>query len=107
MRPTANQIRYLLVIRKLNETKHVIKSVDVAKQLDYSRASIHKMLQALKSSNYVKQEPYGAISITNKGLKTANEYAQKYELVRKKLSSLVDMKSDYNIGICSIIEQMK
>lgn len=51
MKLTVNQIRYLLVIRKLNETKYIIKSVDIARQFDYSRASIHKMMKCLKSMN--------------------------------------------------------
>ena len=48
MKLTGNQIRYLLTIKKINDSKHVIKSVDVANELNYSRASVHKMLVTLR-----------------------------------------------------------
>ena len=106
MKLTANQIRYLLVIRKLNETKHVIKSVDIASQLDYSRASIHKMLKFLKKESYVKQEPYGDVSITRKGLKLADDYNKNYNLIKNKLKSIVDIEGDYDLAVCCVLEKM-
>ena len=106
MKLTANQIRYLLAIRKLAETKHVIKSIDVARQLDISRASVHKMLGNLKEMNCIIQEPYSAIRLSRFGQKTANECLKKYEVIREQLKPVIDVKEDFDLGICTLLENM-
>ena len=107
MRLTGNQIRYLLAIRQLNQTKHLIKSVDIARELDYSRASVHKMLNCLSDTNYIKKEYYSSVSLTNLGKKAAEKYNEKYKFVKNKLKAIVDKDDNYNIGICELIANMK
>ena len=106
MRLTANQIRYLLTIKKLAESKHVIKSIDVARKLDISRASVHKMLGNLKEMNYIKQEPYSSIRLSRSGLRIANEYLEKYEQIREQLKPVIDVSDDCDLGICTLLEKM-
>ena len=107
MKLTANQIRYLLTIRKLAETRHVIKSVDVAKQLDISRASVHKMLGCLKDMNCITQEPYSSIRLSRSGQRVANECLEKYELIREQLKPVIDVKEDFDLGICTLLERCR
>ena len=103
MKLTGNQIRYLLAIKKLNDNKHVVKSVDVANELNYSRASVHKMLTTLKDMNIITQKHYGYIYLTSYGSRTANDCLKK---VKKTLNPVVKVKDDYNLGICGIVEMM-
>lgn len=104
MKLTANQIRYLLTVKRLDETKHVIKSVDIANELNISRASVHKMLKLLKKLNYIKQEHYGTLDITPSGSRVANEYLDKYNQVKKAVDPIVKIEEDYDLGICTLIE---
>lgn len=104
MKPTGNQILYLLTIRKLSEIKHVVRSVDVARLLDYSRASVHKMLGSLKEMDCIEQEYYGSIKLTAKGLKKADEYQKKYQVLADALAGVIDMPDNYLLGICNLIE---
>ena len=106
MKLTGNQIRYLLTIKKLNDSKHVVKSVDVANELKYSRASVHKMLVTLKDLNIITQKYYGYIYLTSYGSRTASDCQKKYEKVKNALTSVIKVKDDYNLGICSIVEMM-
>lgn len=106
MELTANQIRYLLVINSLDETKHVIKSVDIARILGYSRASVHKMLTALIKMNYIQKEYYCTVSLTNSGKRAAEECKRKYILIKNQLEPLIQIDSDYNLGICNLVEAM-
>ena len=106
MKLTGNQIRYLLTIKKLSETKHVIKGVDVAKELNYSRASVHKMMVSLKELDYVKQEYYSSMKLTPNGLKLAKMYEKKYDIIKKTLEPIIDIPDSYNLGICHLIELM-
>ena len=107
MKLTANQIRYLLVVRKLNETKHIIKSVDIARELDYSRASVHKMMKLLMSMGYIVHDSYSDVQITNSGIKVANDCHKKYETIKEELKDVISSIDDYNLGICYLIESMR
>ena len=44
-----------------------IRSVDVAEQLDVSRASVNKALSTLKEAGFVEQNRYGRVQLTPKG----------------------------------------
>lgn len=106
MKLTGNQIMYLLTIKKLSTEKHVIKSVDVAREMNYSRASVHKMLRSLKSLNYIEQERYSTIKLTASGSRIATSCLKKYKLIEENLSPLIKMPEGYVLGICNLIELM-
>ena len=106
MKLTGNQIMYLLTIKKIGMTRHIIRSVDVAEQMDYSRASIHKMLSTLKKLNLIEQEYYGSIRLTPLGSRTANSYLKKYELLEDALKPAISLPEGYNLGICNLVELM-
>ena len=80
MKLTGNQIMYLLTIKNLAAEKHVIKSVDVARDMNYSRASVHKMLRSLKNL--------------------------KYQVIEDALKDTIDLPEGYQLGICNLIELM-
>lgn len=106
MKLTGNQIMYLLTIKKISKAKHVIRSVDVAAEMDYSRASIHKMLGTLKKLKLIEQPYYGSIKITPLGSRIANAYLVKYEELEKVLLPVVPLPDGYNLGICNLVELM-
>ena len=97
---------YLLTIKKLSTEKHVIKSVDVAREMNYSRASVHKMLRSLKSLNYIEQERYSTIKITPSGSRIASACLKKYKVIEETLQPILELPSGYNLGICNLIELM-
>ncbi len=45
-----------------------VRSVDIATKLGVSKASVNKAISVLRENGYVKQEPYGDVFITKKGL---------------------------------------
>ncbi len=106
MKLTGNQIMYLLTIKNLAAEKHVIKSVDVARDMNYSRASIHKMLRSLKNLNYIQQERYGSIKLTASGSRVASSYLKKYQVIEDALKDTIDLPEGYQLGICNLIELM-
>ena len=106
MKLTGNQIMYLLTIKSIGAQKHVIRSVDVADELDYSRASIHKMLITLKGMNLIKHDYYSAIQLTPLGSRTANAYQKKYEAVKEALDGVIDLPEGYCLGVCELLELM-
>ena len=86
---------YLLTIKKISNSKHVIRSVDVASQMEYSRASIHKMLGTLKKLKLIDQEYYGSIKLTSLGSRVANAYQKKYDTIVSALQGTVTALSAF------------
>lgn len=70
---THSQKKYLFAIYKLGQNGRPVKSADVAKIVGVSKASTVKMTQKLTEEGYIVKEPYMEISITQKGIKAANE----------------------------------
>lgn len=70
---THSQKKYLFAIYKLGQNGKPVKSADVAKIVGVSKASTVKMTQKLTEEGYIVKEPYMEISITQKGIKAANE----------------------------------
>lgn len=70
---THSQKKYLFAIYKLGQNGGPVKSADVAKIVGVSKASTVKMTQKLTEEGYIVKEPYMEISITQKGIKAANE----------------------------------
>ena len=105
MELTANQIRYLLTIKKIGDEKHVIRSIDIANEFDYSRASVHKMIKCLVDENLIEKEYYRTIKITPLGAKTARAYLKKYNKVKEALKPVIKLKKDYCLEICSLLEK--
>ena len=106
MKLTANQIRYLLVIRQLNEEKHIVKSVDIANIFGYSRASGHKMLVCLKKLNCVEKGRHCSVNLTPCGLKAAKCCQKEYDQLLEALKPLVKINEPYSLAICNLIELM-
>ncbi|MBQ6479323.1 MAG: hypothetical protein IJI44_08190 [Erysipelotrichaceae bacterium] len=106
MKLTANQIRYLLVIRQLNEEKHIVKSVDIANIFGYSRASVHKMLVCLKKLNCVEKGRHCSVMLTATGQKQSKLCQKEYDQLIEALGPLVKIKEPYSLAICNLIELM-
>lgn len=78
---------YLEAMYLLSEdaTEDGIKSVDIAHQLDVSKASVNKALNVLKDAGYVEQEHYGKIMLTPKGEAYGREVLERHRLLRSFL----------------------
>ncbi|MDO5044439.1 MAG: metal-dependent transcriptional regulator [Coriobacteriia bacterium] len=59
---------YLEAIYKLSlDSDGQVKSIDLAHELDVSKASVNKALNVLKEHGYVEQSHYGKIHLTKEG----------------------------------------
>lgn len=79
-----NQSRedYLRVIYLFWEKKDKnIRSVDIARYLDVSKASVSQMLKKLANQKYICIKPYSNISFTTKGLQEAKKLIYKYRII--------------------------
>lgn len=78
MTRTESREMYLEVIYDIYMQQKEIRSIDVAKILDYSKPSVNRGINLLKNDNLIEQEPYGSITLTPKGLKIAKKIKSRH-----------------------------
>lgn len=82
---TASKEDYLEKIYDLSLVNEKVRSIDVARALKVSRASVNKSLGGLKQDGYIEQEPYGTIFLTDRGFEVAKETRKRHNALRKFL----------------------
>lgn len=90
---TSSQEDYLERIYDLSLIDEHVRSIDVARALNVSRASVNKSLGGLKDEGYIEQEPYGTITLTKKGRAIAKEVRTRHNALRTFLTEV--LKVDY------------
>ena len=92
MKSNESQEMYLEVIYDIEQNSKVIRSVDIAKELGYSKPSINRAINRLKLDGFISQEPYGHITMTEKGreiaktIKNRHIYLTEYLMLSMGLS---------------------
>ena len=73
---TSAKIKYLSVLYELSRNGTGVRSVDVARELNVSRPSVHSMMEKLRADGYIKKSSYGAAYLTERGENTAARCAE-------------------------------
>ena len=73
---------YLEAILDLSEESPNVKSVDVAKKLDVSRASVNRAVNLLKEQGYITQEKYGDIFLTDAGIQEGKKIRETHDILQ-------------------------
>ena len=89
---TASKEDYLERIYDISLVNEKVRSIDVAKALNVSRASVNKSLQGLKQDGYIEQEPYGTIFLTPKGFEVAKETRRRHNALRDFLTKVLGVE---------------
>ncbi len=78
---------YLETILLLNENNKEIRSIDIANELNYSRASVSRAVNLLKERGYITVEK-SVIKFTKEGLVKAKEIYERHEIITKVLTKI-------------------
>lgn len=78
---SASSLRYLLAIYELSDGGAAVRSVDIAKTLCVTRASVVKSLKKLASEGFIHKEYYGNVQLTPLGVREANRVFTEYTLL--------------------------
>ena len=76
---------YLETILVLQKKNGVVRSVDIANELGYTKASISRAISILKKAEYVKTGERGNILLTEKGLKKAEYVINRHKVIAEFL----------------------
>ncbi len=87
-----NSEDYLEVILNLQNTQKVARSKEIAKKLNIQRGSITGMLKKLSREKLVNYEPYGFITLTQKGEKIAREIKRHHIIIKDFLFRVLQIE---------------
>ena len=71
---------YLETILVLTERMKDVRSIDIATELNYSRASVSRAMGLLQQKEYIVIEN-GYIRLTDAGMKKANDIFERHEII--------------------------
>ncbi len=89
---TKNKEDYLRAIYYIKEQKNKnIRSVDIAKYLNFSKPAVSEMLKRLRVEKYINFKPYSEISFTKKGLIEAQLLTYKHRVCESFLQNILGL----------------
>ena len=78
---------YLETILLLTKRSSEVRSIDVANELNYSRASVSRAMGLLQKKEYIKIDN-GNIKLTESGMKKANDIFERHEIITDLLKHI-------------------
>lgn len=79
---------YLETIYMLGNKKDFVRSIDVANELGYSKASVSVAMKSFREEGYIVIDTDGGITLTEKGLKIAEKMCERHNIIAKALMYL-------------------
>ena len=79
---------YLETILMLKEEKGAVRSVDIARKMDFSKPSISRAMSLLRENGYITMDKEGLINLTDAGMEIASRIYERHRLLSKWLVAL-------------------
>lgn len=80
-----------------------VRSVDVANELGFSKASVARATKNLREQGYIEQERYGEITLTPKGEKYGRRVLERHQVLRGFLIDILGVdKKTANDEACEL-----
>ena len=85
---------YLEAILMLKEKKGYVRSIDIANELGFTKASVSVAMKTFRGEGYIEVDDGGHITLTEKGRAIAEKIYERHKLFAKALMALgVDEKT--------------
>lgn len=79
---------YLETILILSKSKPVVRSVDIATELDFKKSSVSVAMKNLREKQHIVVSPEGYITLTESGREIAEMIYERHEILSAWLSEL-------------------
>ena len=79
---------YLETILVLGKKNNTVRSIDVAEEMGFSKASVSRAVSKLKHDNYIIVDQNGHIALTEKGHQLAERIYERHVVLTNMLTSL-------------------
>lgn len=85
---------YLETILVLSEKLKLVRSLDVAQEMNFSKPSVSRAIGILKNEGYVQVDEQGGLNLTTEGKKVAQKIYERHVVLTQMLVKLgVDEKT--------------
>lgn len=85
---------YLETILMLKEKKGAVRSIDIAKELNFSKPSVSRAIGILKETNYIVVDDSGHIELTDFGFHKAREIYDRHKLLTLFLMEITNVSKE-------------
>jgi len=86
-----NYLETILILRERNGS---VRSIDLAREMEYSKPSVSRAVNILKDKNYINIDEKGYLSLTEEGQKLAESLYERHKLLSECFIALgVDVKT--------------
>ncbi|MEQ2444922.1 metal-dependent transcriptional regulator [Pseudoflavonifractor intestinihominis] len=79
---------YLETILMLKEEKGAVRSIDIARKMDFSKPSISRAMSLLRENGYITMDKEGLIDLTDAGMEIASRIYERHRFLSKWLVAL-------------------
>ena len=79
---------YLETILILGRKNNTVRSIDIAEEMGFSKASVSRAVSKLKQDGYILVDGEGHIALTTRGYELANTIYERHIVLTKMLVSL-------------------
>lgn len=79
---------YLECILKLSKQRPVVRSIDIANDMNYSKPSISVAMKNLRLNGYINVDESGFITLTDSGMEIASNIYDRHLILRRWLEFL-------------------
>ncbi len=93
---------YLETILILGQKKNVVRSVDIAAELGYSKPSVCVAMRNLREKGFINTDSDGSITLTDSGKEIAENVLQRHETITDWLIRIGVSEDQAAIDACRI-----
>ena len=79
---------YLETILMLKESKGSVRSIDIVRQMNFSKPSVSRTMSLLRENGYITMDKEGWIQLTESGMEVASRIYERHRLLTKWLMAL-------------------
>ena len=79
---------YLETILMLKEEKGAVRSIDIARKMDFSKPSISRAMSLLRENGYITMDKEGWLELTDAGRAIAEQVYERHRLLSQWLIAL-------------------
>lgn len=85
---------YLKTIYNIGYRKKNVRAVDIARELNFSKASVSRAISILKSKDHILVSPKGLITLTEQGREISEYLELKYNVLVKYFCLVLKVSED-------------
>ncbi len=85
---------YLETVLLLKNEKGYVRSVDIARKLEFSKPSVSRAVGLLKKDGYITVDGSGYINLTDEGMEKANAILEKHRILTKFFVDVLNVSNE-------------